>query len=463
MPVTLSAPSELAEGTFQIRLTGTSEASNNLRLAAGDFSQPLSLVITPFNPFTISMQPAIFAMPVDSVTSAFLSVKKRAGFTEAVRISFVNLPSGVSFLCHAQECPAQAQDSYTVEFEDQILFSLSYAADAPIANHSASIEVSKLDGSAKKTIPLQLNVQAAAINPTFKLLAASLSVTAPFDTDVAVRLSIVRTKGFDKQIVLKSITEGFRANDVVTGQNSTLSFINVRRLKDSSLFLPANQIFTIQGQAVGANITKNLNMTFNIIPVSGDRDLTLSSSVITSSGAADHGLVVLPDGRYVVGSTETSSFVLRRFNADGSPDPGFVSRFQTAKVIISFGDPAELRAIALAPDGDLVAVGIVRVGSSQARNVAVVKVNPDGSLDESFGGKRVIPFSLGEARAVVVTSSGQILIAGQTASTLPESSVFLPQAEVATSCLIFALRGKFGIRVKSSHFILTHHQIASVT
>jgi uncharacterized delta-60 repeat protein len=85
----------------------------------------------------------------------------------------------------------------------------------------------------------------------------------------------------------------------------------------------------------------------------------------------------------------------------------------TVRTSIGSGDDTCLN-MALAPDGKIVAVGYSNNGSNI--DVALVRYNPDGTLDTSFNGtgKVTTPTGSGDdaAGAVAVQNDGKIVIAG---------------------------------------------------
>ena len=92
------------------------------------------------------------------------------------------------------------------------------------------------------------------------------------------------------------------------------------------------------------------------------------------------------DGKIVAaGSTSGTSFLLARFNADGSLDQTFGSN---GSVETTFGDQtAAAKAIALQVDGKIVVAGVSGAGAySELNDFALARYNADGSLDQSFGG-----------------------------------------------------------------------------
>ncbi len=129
-----------------------------------------------------------------------------------------------------------------------------------------------------------------------------------------------------------------------------------------------------------------------------------------------HAVVRQSDGKLVVAGvsyTPRALFALARFNTDGSLDPAFGG---TGMVTTPIGTYARAFALTLQPDGKLVAAGAYASGSQE--RFALVRYNPDGTLDTSFGsGGVVAPTSaggipLGAARALVLQPDGRFAAAG---------------------------------------------------
>jgi uncharacterized delta-60 repeat protein len=132
-------------------------------------------------------------------------------------------------------------------------------------------------------------------------------------------------------------------------------------------------------------------------------------------------IALQPDGRIIVGgkasSNYTDDFVLVRYNVNGSIDTSFGG---TGIVRTDFfGGTDELGGIAIQPDGKIVAGGsavIQFINNSADSAFALVRYNPDGSLDNTFGtgGKVVTNFrnSLDEGRALLLQPDGKIVLAG---------------------------------------------------
>ena len=152
----------------------------------------------------------------------------------------------------------------------------------------------------------------------------------------------------------------------------------------------------------------------------------LVETQVGASGAAVQALALQPDGRILVAGTAFSNgptdddFALVRYTADGRLDTGFGSG---GIVTTDFGSgeaggrPALDRAggVAIESDGKIVVGGSTR-GDHQA--FAVARYNIDGSLDSSFGvgGKAQIPAEAPQVYAVIVQSSGDLVLAGTAGS-----------------------------------------------
>ncbi len=122
-----------------------------------------------------------------------------------------------------------------------------------------------------------------------------------------------------------------------------------------------------------------------------------------------------PDGKILAaGHTsngENYDFALARYNPDGSLDTGFdVDGWQTA----DFGANEQARAVALQPDGKIILAGYTDLGTDF--DFALVRYNPNGSLDATFSGDGIEITDLSgtheSAFALTLQPDGRILVAG---------------------------------------------------
>jgi len=140
------------------------------------------------------------------------------------------------------------------------------------------------------------------------------------------------------------------------------------------------------------------------------------------------GVVIQPDGKIVSAATVADNhddmIVLTRNNQDGSLDSGFGSG-GTVTTLITGDDFA--RAIALQSDGKIVVAGDISADFGQPSFV-LLRYNSDGSLDTGFGTGGQVTTRVGRvnysARAVCIQPDGKILAAGfSTGATLTAGSI----------------------------------------
>jgi uncharacterized delta-60 repeat protein len=144
-------------------------------------------------------------------------------------------------------------------------------------------------------------------------------------------------------------------------------------------------------------------------------------TVITAIGPeydAATALALLPDGKLVVAGQSWNGsiyeLVLARYSPTGLLDPSFGSSGKTTTAIAPDGSAA--RALAVQPDGKLVAAGYAEnTGSSQ--QLALARFSPNGTLDPSFGtGGKLMPALNAEfsgANALALQPDGRLVAAGQ--------------------------------------------------
>ena len=124
------------------------------------------------------------------------------------------------------------------------------------------------------------------------------------------------------------------------------------------------------------------------------------------------------DGKLVVaGPSDTQlgqDSGLVRYNPDGSLDTSFGT---DGTMTTAIGPFAGANALVLQPDGKLVAVGFSHNGSTSEAEFALARYNPDGSLDTSFGTDGTVTTAIGQfagAIALVLQPDGKLVVAGFT-------------------------------------------------
>lgn len=191
---------------------------------------------------------------------------------------------------------------------------------------------------------------------------------------------------------------------------------------------------TIAGSAtfVGTpTVTGGVNLSAARLLADGSPDTLFGTNGKARSGFSPYsaaGMAVDAAGQlYIVGNTSafsptTTSMVVERVTADGQFDTGFGNGGQARfNPLGPSGDV--LGTLLQQPDGKLVAVGASAWISGNYTQLSVIRSNPDGSLDPSFGSGGIVrvpingSLTAGFAPATAALDpSGRIVIAGSLGS-----------------------------------------------
>lgn len=132
-------------------------------------------------------------------------------------------------------------------------------------------------------------------------------------------------------------------------------------------------------------------------------------------------IVIQPDGKIVAGGyafvspngvSGAQAFALTRYNTDGSLDSSFGNG---GKLTTYFNGNEDIKALALQPDGKIVAAGFTDIGSGNFA-FALARYNSNGSLDTTFDGdgKLVQEITSGNdlINGLAIQPDGKIIAAG---------------------------------------------------
>jgi uncharacterized delta-60 repeat protein len=212
--------------------------------------------------------------------------------------------------------------------------------------------------------------------------------------------------------------------------NGSLSSALTFRAWDTSVGSAGQYVTTTPGTGAfsAASDTASLAITAvndfpTFAPVVG------TGMVVTDFGSgtedAAYSITVQADGKILAAgysnSGGTNDFALVRYNVDGSLDTSFSG---TGKLVIDInsGSDDTGKSVTVQADGKILVAGYSYAGTSY--DFTVVRYNPNGSLDTSFGsgtGKVVIDIG-GDtedlAYSVALQSDGKILVAGYSDNTV---------------------------------------------
>ena len=134
-----------------------------------------------------------------------------------------------------------------------------------------------------------------------------------------------------------------------------------------------------------------------------------STSYAYSVAIQDDGKIVAAGDSYSFGNLD---FITIRYNQDGVIDTSFGTNGIVATPIGAFGDNA--RSVLIQKNGKIVTIGYYYDGTYE--NIALVRYNNDGSLDNNFGTNGIVTTSIGSshdvANTAVIQSDGKVVIGG---------------------------------------------------
>lgn len=135
------------------------------------------------------------------------------------------------------------------------------------------------------------------------------------------------------------------------------------------------------------------------------------STAFTSLGKV-RDMVIQSNGKFVIsGVTGSGEVLIIRLNSDGTADNSFGTG-GIASIDIGAGDDIG-NSVKVQTDGKIVVAG---VAGSTANSFFVVRVNPNGTLDNSFDLDGKVTYQLGAGanggNSVVIDSAGKIIVAG---------------------------------------------------
>ena len=197
-----------------------------------------------------------------------------------------------------------------------------------------------------------------------------------------------------------------------------------------------DQLCTVQSGAghVGSANVSNIAVHCSTLTTPVGLDTTFGSGgrVSTPVGGSGDGeaVVIQPDGGIVTAGSRGvgtgSDFVLTRHSPDGILD----TRFGTNGVAVTDlgGKDDKAYDAALLPDGGIVAVGVADPGGFLKGDFGIVRYNPDGTPNKSFGTDGIVRTDIrgdaDQAEAVAVQPDGKIVVAGLAAKVIGTSSDF---------------------------------------
>jgi uncharacterized delta-60 repeat protein len=156
----------------------------------------------------------------------------------------------------------------------------------------------------------------------------------------------------------------------------------------------------------------------------GDGIVTINTNTAPFGGSdAGRALAVQPDGRILVAGISGSDLALSRINANGSIDASFGGGDGVAVTNIPGGTIDFAQGVTLQADGKILVTGRTTVGTEN--QLVLLRHNTDGSLDTTFDGDGIAIAAVGlnadEGFSVKTQADGKIIVSGYSAVALEHS------------------------------------------
>lgn len=252
-------------------------------------------------------------------------------------------------------------------------------------------------------------------------LDSAKSVTVrPDGKIVTVGSSLNPNTGFKDFSLTRHLPDGGR--DTTLGTSGTRSFsINAQNDEANNAVVQPDGKIVLVGYA---GTLPQSDLAVMRITVNGALDSSFGTSgkvVLPIGFSTDIGydIAIQPDGKLVMAGSAiidgSADFVVVRLNTNGTLDNTFDAD-GVAITSVSAGDDRP-GAVAIQSDGKILVVGDC-LPSGVAKDIALARYNPDGSLDAGFGngGKKVVSFggpSFNETvNGIALQNDGKFVIAG---------------------------------------------------
>jgi uncharacterized delta-60 repeat protein len=126
-------------------------------------------------------------------------------------------------------------------------------------------------------------------------------------------------------------------------------------------------------------------------------------------------VVIQPDSKILVGGRGSNAMALARYSANGVPDLSFGGT-GVVTTTIAPQTIATVAALALQPDGKIVAAGAWSSANGSGSALVVARYAPGGALDPSFGGgiaSTNLDYGIFQRTGLALQPDGMIVVAGQ--------------------------------------------------
>lgn len=249
--------------------------------------------------------------------------------------------------------------------------------------------------------------QAVTLQPDGKILVAGYTRNAQLPTITNEELLVLRLD------INGSIDSTFGTNGVkILNQSYNERPIGIRVIENGKILIAGNKF----RENISNFLVYRLNSdgsVDNSFGTNGYKEVFITNN----SWNYCYAMELQSDGKILLAGEATvlseANFGLIRLNSDGSYDLTFSDDGKTTQNISALDDGAQ--AILLQPDGKIILGGYALTPDNKTET-ALIRFNPDGSLDPSFGASGMVLTQLGAEYSMIadlnLTASGNIIVAG---------------------------------------------------
>ncbi|HMS43170.1 MAG TPA: delta-60 repeat domain-containing protein, partial [Pyrinomonadaceae bacterium] len=242
------------------------------------------------------------------------------------------------------------------------------------------------------------------------------------ETNITVTLYLSAQNGTQTSASIRNSTGiVFNLPNGNSTQNFSVSPLQVAELKASAWFFRINSINFPSGELRGQINALSANNAVMFPFSNGSLDTTFDTDGIVTTEVSRNNIAqavaVQTDGKIIAAGFSRNAlnndFALARYNPNGSLD----TSFDTDGIVVTQVGASEEEAFAVAiqPDGKIILAGQAIIGAST--DIAVVRYNPNGSLDTTFDADGIVTTPIGTgtelARSIAIQTDGKIIVAGQ--------------------------------------------------
>jgi uncharacterized delta-60 repeat protein len=236
----------------------------------------------------------------------------------------------------------------------------------------------------------QTGFQTLALNPGVAPVTPGLVAVQPDGKVVLAGTALISTTGFggtDDFGVARLNADGTLDASFGSGGSATVGVTGSPQLEATGMALQPDGKILVAGGGLGPD--SMLIARFNPDGTVDTSFGTGGTGTVSFTGTSVANAIALqPDGKIVLAGSFSAGllgneFAIARLTAAGQPDASFgTGGLQT----VTFPDSAQANALAIQPDGKIVVGGAEIAAASGGANLyALTRLNPDGTVDTSFG------------------------------------------------------------------------------